>query len=1092
MNRNKPIRLIALVGSVLASICFAETPAPLMWYTMDEIVDGKIPDKSGNGYDLTAGTGVSVTNFAALGNAVWYDGSANASARSSTKMTGLKSRTVSLWFWRDNHPGPLFSPEQNVNTMPTLLSGLSALNMRFINDWYDASHPELGNRGFTFFCWLGWSTEGFQAYYIAYNNLFVNSCAWNHILVSTDVTGEDEPFDVVVNGKTVSCTNYTFNAKMYLNGQPIFVENGATTTNLCVADNFNIGNIQNSTRPFHGAIDEVRVFNTALTEEQVQAEYARGAANVCNARLLAWFPMKDITKNDDGSFTTPDEAMIGRLKGSVLSCTDHTWVTNGVNGMKALHFDGTATTRALATSPYLLRDATYTCWLHMPTNASIVRIAGQSNNFPRWVMNGTSFSSYFTRGINDTTLQYTVPGSTVETLSQPGVIEKGVWQHLAAVYRYVYDETGSAKARYELWINGKLSGASDAKYSAGSIPKDSTLVLGSGSSSGSATRVFEGDMADFRLYQGALSSNAIERLYLGAAEVSAGADFTVKGGAARLEGYVAPKAGSFQVGYSGRVGWTQVSGPATAEFTRPANAVTEATLPAEGAYVFRLATTTPEGIVASDDVEVTRAAAWDGNHVPVVTASADTGTIQFPAGVILTASATDADGDVVRLSWAKKAGPGGVWFTPQKDGTTRADFSAAGSYELACIGTDGANETTNAVMITVTAGTTAHPVTDNLLVHYPAKPGVSRAKIAMEAVSGTSSITFDSTTRALAQGVSGYGFRAYPPYGAVDTGLLFPEANANGVPADEWRTVSAWVYRDTSDDTPVYAPCWFSVQLTLRLCYGQHNNPGMRQFAGTVPGFSIAQRGLLGRETYLNYPAPSYPVTDRWLHVCAVVNRHNTLLSKFYLDGEELNASSWFGDTYPNDTSKYGDYANTAQGGRFIGDRNMHIGSQPKWSNDADINGPESSIVSNTTTGVVGYRIFPGVVDDVRVYGRELSPGEIRWLAQHPETDFNREPYVEAALASRRLAKKRAGAAIGTGIDDGKPVECELSYAWSVAEGDAAQVVFTTPHSASTAVTANKVGHYVFVLAVSDGERTTYSSPLSVDVDMAGTIIVLM
>ena len=118
-------------------------------------------------------------------------------------------------------------------------------------------------------------------------------------------------------------------------------------------------------------------------------------------------------------------------------------------------------------------------------------------------------------------------------------------------------------------------------------------------------------MSDFRLYDGAMSSNDVQRLFRGAAAVDAGADATVKGATAVLCGSVAAKSSDLiRTGYAGDVAWSLVSAPAGAAdgvaFARPANPVTEVTLPAEGTYVFKLAATGSFGAASEDTVTIVR------------------------------------------------------------------------------------------------------------------------------------------------------------------------------------------------------------------------------------------------------------------------------------------------------------------------------------------------------------------------------------------------------------------------------------------------------------------------------------------------------
>ena len=76
-------------------------------------------------------------------------------------------------------------------------------------------------------------------------------------------------------------------------------------------------------------------------------------------------------------------------------------------------------------------------------------------------------------------------------------------------------------------------------------------------------------------------------------------------------------------------------------------------------------------------------------------------------------------------------------------------------------------------------------------------------------------------------------------------------------------------------------------------------------------------------------------------------------------------------------------------------------------------------------------------------------------------------------------------------FDDGEPAGGTLTYKWSVLSGNAAAASFGDTTARETTFTATAVGTYVLQLAVSDGERTSYSAPLTVEVVAAGTIVVI-
>ena len=137
-------------------------------------------------------------------------------------------------------------------------------------------------------------------------------------------------------------------------------------------------------------------------------------------------------------------------------------------------------------------------------------------------------------------------------------------------------------------------------------------------------------------------------------------------------------------------------------------------------------------------------------------------------------------------------------------------------------------------------------------------------------------------------------------------------------------------------------------------------------------------------------------------------------------------------------------------------------------------------------------RCFPGKVADVRVYNRKLTAREIKTLAANPDMAANRAPAIDPFEKDAVSAATKKAKAVATAVfDDGVPAGGELTYQWSILSGDAAAASFGDATARETTFTATEVGTYVLQLAVSDGERMSYSAPLTVEVVAAGTVIVI-
>ncbi|HZN37888.1 MAG TPA: hypothetical protein VFD82_03740 [Planctomycetota bacterium] len=145
--------------------------------------------------------------------------------------------------------------------------------------------------------------------------------------------------------------------------------------------------------------------------------------------------------------------------------------------------------------------------------------------------------------------------------------------------------------------------------------------------------------------------------------------------------------------------WSKLTGPGTATFTAPTQAVTNVTFSLVGSYTLRLSASDGQYTV-TDTVAVTVQTA-PVNQPPVVNAGPDV-TAQLSSPAHLTGSVTD-DGlnSPLTIQWSKLTGPGTATFTPANQAVTDVAFSLAGSYTLQLSAFDGQFTVTDSVAVTV-------------------------------------------------------------------------------------------------------------------------------------------------------------------------------------------------------------------------------------------------------------------------------------------------------------------------------------------------------------------------------------------------------
>lgn len=158
--------------------------------------------------------------------------------------------------------------------------------------------------------------------------------------------------------------------------------------------------------------------------------------------------------------------------------------------------------------------------------------------------------------------------------------------------------------------------------------------------------------------------------------------------------------------------WTKVSGPGTVTFASSSSAATTATFSAAGLYELEL-----QGgdglLISSDRASVTVVSGASGNQAPVVSAGANK-TINVAQTLTLAGTASD-DGlpnppAAAAARWSLQSGPGQVTFVDARSLTSKAIFSAPGTYVLKLSANDGALTSSSTMTATVTSDPNVAPV----------------------------------------------------------------------------------------------------------------------------------------------------------------------------------------------------------------------------------------------------------------------------------------------------------------------------------------------------------------------------------------------
>ena len=982
----------------LSAAVYARLPQPLIQFDMEEFNDGKIVNAgTAEGADLTVGANCSLTNRGVSGKSLFFSGIPGDGSHAVFSCPELGSRTVAFWMYRENAVSQAHAEIPTI--LPWLVGGASRLHIRL----EESADPQLGNDALVPYIGSGVGT-------------YMRGCtaahrgAWVHLAITISVGGETKVSDEV--------TEYVYDWKVYANGVLSAGGQRAVATNIAAKGYCYLGNQSNGTRPFYGSIDDFRIYEEALGDEQVWNLFSDGAENVSTSKLVGHWPL-DEWSDVNGVKITPDISGYGKA----LELSDKVVKINGVDG-SAVHFSGEVGSYAKVKLAKECSSSTWAFWMRQSPDSENLK-NGSDKNSPRLVYEaGSKFALIMDVGFDSRRfvyqLQNTSPAS--KAISSSAVVHQGVWQHVVFVNRCSSDDAGNFSIKPELWINGSLSAIGAAETSdVLRIKQNAEVFFGSAGDASSSS--FEGEFDDMRIYSGSLTSNEIVRLYRSVVPVAVPEDFTCAGKECVLVGTVAGlSGGAYRTGFNGRFSWSNVSAPEGAEpvLGLKNNLVTPVTLPLEGEYVFRLSSKDEMGGEKYDEVRVVRD---------------DSSNIAPPSAPGVDAAITAAASDAA-VSEGLKNGLIRHW--------------------------SGAGRTPEKTLV------------------------------------GSSALNIGYRDDDLNRIVSGDGIAPYAfDFGAFTNGVGIGETTESvddsggnsQWPEDEWRTFSMWMYQDSEKNYLHYSPSLVSARTTLWINLNKYDNPktdGKIQESGIM----IVQTGGTKTLSHANsaqsrlwFKAP-YSFTNRWTHVVAMINRHDSSKIELYLDGVKRVPDTSIIGTVGNETLGVFPSGGRVQGNLFFGGIDYNPLDYSTQSNAI------FSVAHDPDTGEFYSRTFPGKLTDIRLYDRQLSAEEVGYLFRHPGLSFNQAPVVGGASTAKDMIKKRPVLMSAAAQDDGNP-GTGVSYEWVVVKGDARQVVFTDSNAKETTIKVNEAGVYAFSLKCTDGERTTYGMPVEFTVVKAGTVLTI-
>lgn len=1015
-----------------ATLDFSDgVPKPIALFRMSELKNGVVPDSSGNGRDLTVAAGCSLTNDAPEGTGLYFDGTMQAGAKFSHP--ALQDRTIAFWVKLTSEDGSAYDG-QTKTTYPYIFGAFGATRLYYETGNDNKLHFGSGNDA---------NKQETQFKVGSVNTTLREN--WNFITMTyaTEDTAED-------NVKSVTM-------KVYVNGDPVATQGNYTSldfgtklvTNAFSAGTCILGNLNaagTGSRPIKGVLDEVSVYDCALTPEQVLHLYApRHTYETC--RPVAGWDFDELKPSGSNRLV---EDVTG--SGVDLIVSPALVATNGVYG-GGLYWDGlnTSCTYSSKTLPPM-SDWSFSAWVNVSTDLPADTATYKLQRF--YTFGRDSFVQTAANAANFGVTVY--PHSTAGTSGWTvgSLPARNTWVHYVFSYRsHMRADASGYDIGLDWYENGVKGSAGELKASNANTLKTvvSRFLLGCNSQT-DGKRNFCGAMDSVRVYRGALDEKAVRQLYLAPARAQAGADFTTARAVDVLRGRTDEKlTDTIANAFGGDATWSVVSAPdgaGTDLVVSPASLETSVKLPKPGTYVFRLTVAT-DSAATSNDVTVTRVAEAVDN-VPPTCALAAAGSCTIPSTLALAATANDPDSKpgTLRVSWRRVSGPGPVEFSADAAVTT-ASFVTPGTYVLAATADDGQDVASAQTMVTVTEESGADLSAG--LMHYWPLSAEAGQSVGKDVVGSRDLTLYNAASTWEAPGFTGYALRcngenaqAYAAAQAFPSGLTK-------------FTATCWLYEDTNES-------YYQTASVGRLFNYQGAFEVQHVKSATGSGYLVRMWYMEGstlQTAVWKFSTPSKSVNGRWAHLTVLADiaaRSSGARSavRLYVDGDEM--------------AMY----------QFQMPENTTVTTDPAWPGSRQING---RIDWGSTRG--SHRVFPGLIDEMRIYSRQLSAAEIKRLASEMPT-ANRAPQTVVAAGDSAKTISRSSITLDPSVvDDGLPAG-SLSGEWKVVSGDASKVSVD-----GNVLTFAKAGTYGLAYVATDGERTTVSPTVTVEVTPRGAVLLL-
>ncbi len=277
-------------------------------------------------------------------------------------------------------------------------------------------------------------------------------------------------------------------AKVYVDGKLDGSGSLSSEPNTTLGSNWKIGRFMTGSNNFDGEIDEVKIYNRALSGTEIEKEF-----NLTRNSLVAYYPFSGNSNDASGNGNN------GTITGLLVTQTADRYGEEG----KAFKFWFPDYISVPTKSSFFTDEFTTSYWYKVASywgDRGVLSCVGNSGGYQQVFSAGTTFT--YLLGYNFPTsswfwTNYTVPNSP------------NTWQHITTTYK----KTGDNASVSRLFINGELK-TTDTYANSIAYPGSEIFYIGRNHSD----LGLNGELDEVRFYNKALSDQEIKNLYLAEAK----------------------------------------------------------------------------------------------------------------------------------------------------------------------------------------------------------------------------------------------------------------------------------------------------------------------------------------------------------------------------------------------------------------------------------------------------------------------------------------------------------------------------------------------------------------------------------------------